>query len=257
MSSDSEHAHPHYQAHHFHTMEQQNSSNKLGMWAFLVQELLFFGGLFMAYIAMRYFYNDTFTMVQDQGLLDVNMGFTNTIVLLTSSITMALAVREAQLTPKFSTFEEQMSEANMNNVHRKKMLRLLLVTSICACVFLVIKYFEYSHKLHVGTLPGNFYDYADWQVYKDETGQILGVVTDGVVDVTIAPQVFFSLYFIMTGVHGLHVVIGVGVILWLYFRAKRGEFNEENHSAVENVGLYWHLVDLIWIFLFPLLYLVK
>ena len=92
----------------------------------------------------------------------------------------------------------------------------------------------------MGILPGKFYTYEGWE----------GTIHD-------APQLFFSIYFMMTGVHGLHVLIGVGVILWLYFRADRGEFNSQNHSAVENVGLYWHLVDLIWIFLFPLLYLVK
>ena len=248
MSSDHAH-HPPYQAHHFHTMEQQNESNKLGMWAFLVQELLFFGGLFMAYIAMRYFYGDTFTMVQDKGLLSVNMGFANTLVLLTSSLTMALAVREAQLTPIQDNEEAKM--------HRSKMMKLLLVTSVLACVFLVIKYFEYSHKIHVGLLPGDNYSYADWPVYMKD-GKILGVITEsGTVDVTLAPQVFFSLYFVMTGTHGLHVVIGVGVILWLALRAKRGEFNGENYASVENVGLYWHLVDLIWIFLFPLMYLVQ
>jgi cytochrome c oxidase subunit 3 len=249
MSSEHDH-HPPYQAHHFHSMDQQNASNKLGMWAFLVQELIFFGGLFMAYIAMRYFYGDTFTMVQDKGLLSVNMGFTNTIVLLTSSLTMALAVREAQLTPI-----EQNEEADK---HRKNMMILLLVTAVCACIFLVIKYFEYSHKIHIGLLPGNFYSYADWPVFKTEAGNILGVISeDGTIDVTLAPHVFFSLYFVMTGIHGLHVLIGVGLILWLYLRGKRGEFNSENYSAVENIGLYWHLVDLIWIFLFPLVYLVK
>jgi cytochrome c oxidase subunit 3 len=249
MSSD--HAnHPPYQAHHFHTMEQQNASNKLGMWAFLVQELLFFGGLFMAYIAMRYFYGDTFTLVQEQNLLSVPLGFTNTLVLLTSSLTMALAVREGQLTPIQNGAEA--------DAHRKKMMRYLLVTSVLACCFLVIKYFEYSHKIHLGLLPGDYYSYEQWPVFKNEAGHILGVITEnGKIDVTLAPQVFFSLYFVMTGVHGLHVLIGVGVILWLYFRARRGEFNSENYSAVENVGLYWHLVDLIWIFLFPLLYLVQ
>jgi len=251
MSSEHAHHHPHYQAHHFHTMEQQNSSNKLGMWAFLVQELLFFSGLFMAYIATRYFYGETFTEVQERNLLSIPMGFTNTIVLLTSSLTMALAVREAQLIP---TLENDESKK-----HRKNMMVLLVVTAVLACVFLVIKYFEYSHKLHVGTLPGHFYNFAEWPVYKDEsTGRILGAIREGgIIDVESAPHIFFSLYFVMTGTHGLHVVIGVGVILWLALRAKRGEFNQENYSAVENVGLYWHLVDLIWIFLFPLMYLVQ
>jgi len=250
----SDHAnHPHYQAHHFHTMEQQNATLKMGMWAFLVQELLFFGGLFMAYIAMRYFYSDTFSLVQHKNLLSIPMGFANTLVLLTSSLTMALAVREAQLTPI-----EHNEEAK---AHRKKMIVLLLVTSVLACVFLVIKYFEYSHKIHIGLLPGNLYSFSEWPVYvvgEGSTREVLGVITEtGAIDVTLAPHVFFSLYFIMTGVHGLHVLIGVGVILWLVLRAKRGEFNSENYAGVENVGLYWHLVDLIWIFLFPLLYLVQ
>jgi len=246
----SEHAdHPYYHAHHFETLEQQNASHKLGMWAFLVQELLFFAGLFMAYIAMRYFYDSTFTEVQERNLLSIPMGFTNTLVLLTSSLTMALAVREAQLTPVLDNEDARK--------HRSKMVKYLVVTAALACVFLVIKYFEYSHKIHLGILPGNLYNFAEWPVYRDGE-DILGVITEnGTVDVTKAPHVFFSLYFVMTGVHGLHVVIGIGVILWLALRGKRGEFNLENHSAVENVGLYWHLVDLIWIFLFPLLYLVK
>lgn len=249
-----EHAdHPHYQAHHFDTMEQQNASNKLGMWAFLVQELLFFAGLFMAYIAMRYFYNSTFSEVQERNLLSIPMGFANTLVLLFSSLTMALAVREAQLTPL-----EDNAEAKK---HRGNMIKYLIITAVCACIFLVIKYFEYSHKIHLGILPGNYYAFAEWPVYHlggQETGPVLGVITEnGTVDVTKAPHIFFSLYFVMTGTHGLHVLIGVGVILWLALRGKRGEFNKENYSAVENVGLYWHLVDLIWIFLFPLLYLVK
>ena len=252
MSSEHAHAdHPPYQAHFFHTMEQQNSSSKLGMWCFLVQELLFFSGLFMAYVAMRYFYPDTFSEVQERHLLSIPMGFTNTLVLLTSSLTMALAVREAQLIPIQDGAEAQK--------HRSNMMKMLLITAVLACVFLVIKYFEYTHKIHIGLLPGSFYDFAEWPVFKDPgTGRILGVMGEnGVVDVRSAPHIFFALYFVMTGVHGLHVVIGVGVILWLYLRGKRGEFNQENFAAVENVGLYWHLVDLIWIFLFPLLYLVQ
>ena len=249
-----EHAdHPHYQAHHFESMEQQNASNKLGMWAFLVQELLFFAGLFMAYLAMRYFYNSTFSEVQERNLLSIPMGFTNTLVLLGSSLTMALAVREGQMTPVADNAESK--------AHRSKMIKYLVVTAVLACVFLVIKYFEYSHKIHLGILPGNFYHFAEWPVYHAgglDTGPILGVITEnGTIDVTKAPHIFFSLYFVITGTHGLHVLIGIGVIAWLALRAKRGEFNEENYSAVENVGLYWHLVDLIWIFLFPLIYLVK
>ncbi len=246
----SEHADKkHYHAFFFHTMEQQNSSHKLGMWAFLAQELLFFSGLFMAYIAMRYFYPDTFTEVQERNLLSIPMGFVNTVVLLFSSLTMALAVREAQLIPVIENEESKL--------HRSRMIKLLLVTAGLACVFLVIKYFEYSHKIHVGTVPGNFYHFAEWPVFRDADGTILGAIrSNGVIDVSSAPHIFFSLYFVITGTHGLRVVIGVGVILWLALRAKRGEFNQEYFAAIENVGLYWHLVDLIWIFVFPLMYLV-
>ena len=251
MSSEHSHEdHPYYQAHHFHSMEQQNASAKLGMWAFLIQELLFFGGLFMAYIAMRFFYPGTFEEVQARNLLSIPMGALNTLVLLTSSLTMALAVRYASMIPK-SGNEELAAK------HRKTVMIHLMVTAILACGFLIIKYIEYSHKLHDGLVPGAAFSYEDWQVVKDSSGVVIGTVVDGGISVTDAPQVFFSIYFMMTGVHGLHVLIGIGVIIWLFLRTKRGEFNEENYCMIENVGLYWHLVDLIWIFLFPLLYLVQ
>jgi cytochrome c oxidase subunit 3 len=260
MSAEHSHEdHPHYLAHHFHTMEQQNDAAKLGMWAFLIQELLFFGGLFMAYIAMRYFYSGTFESVQERDLLSIPAGAANTIVLLTSSLTMALAVRYSQLIPKKVDDEE----SKKKEAHSRKWLKLnLLITSVLACVFLVIKFFEYSAKISHGTLPGKLYDAHDWVVHStaklSDGGDAIGTVAEnGLMAANDAPHIFFSLYFMMTGVHGLHVLIGVGVILWLYFRAKRGEFNEENFAAVENIGLYWHLVDLIWIFLFPLLYLVQ
>ena len=128
---DHGHDHPHYQAHHFHTMEQQNSSAKLGMWAFLIQELLFFSGLFMAYIAMRFFYPGTFESVQERGLLSIPWGGLNTIVLLTSSLTMALAVRCAQMLPIEKNEEHKKI--------RKSLMNYLLVTCVCAMGFLVIK----------------------------------------------------------------------------------------------------------------------
>ena len=224
-TADHGHGHgdrPYYLAHHFHDMEQQNSAVKFGMWLFLVQEILFFAGLFMAYIAMRYLYPETWLQAAEQ--LDKTMGGINTVVLLTSSLTMALAVRCAQV-------EDQ-----------KGLLRNLLLTLAGAFGFLIVKYIEYSHKLHAGLLPGKYFTATDL-VGKAEPEH--------------APQLFFSVYFMMTGVHGLHVVIGIGVIFWIFLRARRGDFNAENYSAVENVGLYWHLVDFIWIFLFPLLYLVR
>lgn len=216
-SSENAHAeHPSFLQHHFYTPEQQASASKLGMWLFLGQELLFFSGLFMAYIAMRYIYPETFLAAHEH--LNVTMGSINTVVLLTSSLTMALGVRAAQT-----------SNMRLLKFH-------MLVTIGCALLFLVIKYFEYSHKIHAGFLPGQYYS---------------GTGIPG------NPGVFFSIYFVLTGMHGLHVIIGVGVLIWIYMGARQNKFSAEYYSPVENVGLYWHLVDLIWIFLFPLLYLVK
>lgn len=225
MSATADHGHDgHHKdlAHHFINMDQQNAANKLGMWVFLVQELLFFGGLFMAYIAMRFLYPETFHHAYEH--LSIPMGAANTIVLLTSSLTMALAVRAAQ-----------------TNEPRKMLVHLGLTIGF-ACTFLVVKYFEYSHKIHDGLLPGKYF--TGWELTPLE-------------QVNDAPQLFFAIYFMMTGVHGLHVLIGIGLLAWLMVRTKRGDFSPTNYSAVENIGLYWHLVDLIWIFLFPLLYLVK
>jgi cytochrome c oxidase subunit 3 len=140
-------------------------------------------------------------------------------VLLFSSFTMAMAVRAAQLSKK------------------SDMVVFLAITIACAFGFLLVKYFEYTHKIHLGLLPGNLYSF------------------DG--DIPGNPAVFFTLYFCMTGLHGIHVVVGIGVLFWIMWRAQRGDFTRDYYVPIENVGLYWHLVDLVWIFLFPLLYLIK
>jgi cytochrome c oxidase subunit III len=217
---DTSHGHgsdsPFFQ-HHFNSMEQQASSAKLGMWLFLAQEVLFFSALFTAYLVFRYLFPETFLGAHYQ--LNATMGGINTVVLLFSSFTMAMAVRASQLS------------------NRQHTVQFLAVTILCAFGFLVVKYFEYSHKIHLGLLPGEFYSFD---------GNIPG-----------NPGVFFTLYFCMTGLHGIHVVAGIGVLTWILLRAQRGDFNRSYYVPVENVGLYWHLVDLVWIFLFPLLYLVK
>ncbi len=199
-------------------MVQQASAAKLGMWLFLAQEVLFFSGLFCFYIIFRYQHPDTMQFASEH-LLDKRLGGINTVVLLFSSVTMALAVRAAQLGD------------------RKAQVRNLIITIACACIFLVVKYFEYSHKIHVGAVPGYAYSYA---------GEIPG-----------APQTFFALYFCLTGLHGIHVLAGIFVLLWILKRANRGDFDPGYYAPIELTGLYWHLVDLVWIFLFPLLYLVK
>jgi cytochrome c oxidase subunit 3 len=209
-------AHPAFLQHHFHDAAQQASAAKFGMWLFLATEVLFFGGLFMGYIALRWFYPGSFLMAHEE--LSVPMGAINTVVLITSSLTMALAVRCAQLGD------------------RVWLVRHLGLTILFACAFLVVKYFEYSSKVHHGFLPGKHY-----------TGQGL----EGM------PELFFSCYFMMTGLHGIHVVGGIVVLTWILVKASRGGFSPQWYTPVENVGLYWHLVDLIWIFLFPLLYLMR
>ncbi len=155
--------------------------------------------------------------VEGHHHLDKIMGAINTCALIASSLTMALGVRAAQQSKKGAT------------------VAFLLMTLALAGVFLVIKYFEYAHKFHDGLLPGKYF-----------TGHLVHP----------AVPTFFSVYFMMTGIHGVHVVIGMGLITWVLLRARRGEFSSRYYWPVEGVGLYWHLVDLIWIYLFPLLYLV-
>ncbi len=201
---------------HFYSVEQQRSAAKMGMWIFLATEVLFFGGLFMAYGALRFFYPGTF--MEAHQYLSIPMGGLNTVVLITSSLTMALAVRSAQV-------DDQ-----------KNLVRMLAVTFLLAGVFLVVKYFEYSHKFHLGLLPGKYF-----------TAKGVGGM----------PHVFFGVYFVMTGLHMVHVVAGMIVIAWIFIRSRQGMFGSHHYTPVENVGLYWHIVDLVWIFLFPLLYLVK
>ena len=209
--------HPDHLAAHFADSEQQKGAAKLGMWIFLATEILFFGGLFMAYAAFRFFYPGTFLAAH--AYLSVPMGGLNTVVLITSSLTMALAVRAARLGD------------------RKNLPRLLIATFLLASVFLVVKYFEYQHKFELGLLPGRYYHAHE--------------VIPGL------PHIFFGIYFVMTGLHGVHVIAGMMVIAWITVRSYQGQYSPAWYTPVENVGLYWHLVDLIWIFLFPLLYLVK
>ncbi len=170
----------------------------------------------MAYIVFRAMYPDLF--MEASSLLDRPMGATNTAVLIFSSFTMAMAVNKTQSNDK--------NRAN----------QYLLVTFFCGLLFMVIKYMEYTHKIHEGMLPGAYYTYEGIAHAK-------------------AP-LFFSLYFMMTGLHGFHVLIGMGLILWCLIRSNRGDFSSSYFTPVENTGIYWHLVDLIWIYLFPLMYLI-
>ena len=202
--------------HHFADAEQQRESAKLGMWIFLVTEVLLFSGLFVFYAVYRALHPDMF--INAHKYLDVYLGTINTVVLISSSVTVALAIRSLQLNKS------------------KVAARYLLVTLLLAAVFLVVKYFEYHHKFELGQLPGKFYTFQGIEGTN--------------------PHVFFSIYFMMTGLHGLHVLGGMVAIFIMWIKTIKGHFSSEYYTPVENTGLYWHLVDLFWIYIFPLLYLI-
>ena len=204
-----------YVAHHFDDAHQQHDASSLGMWLFLVNEVMFFGGLFTAYVIYRSAYAEAFAHASHH--LNIVLGTINTAVLIGSSLTMAMAVHSSQ-------------------VGRQRALQLFLVlTILLGSTFLCIKGFEYAHKFHEGLVPGPGFTY----------------------DGPDAPhaQLFFSIYFAMTGLHALHMVIGIGVMSVLLAQARKGVYGAAYYTPVELSGLYWHFVDIVWIFLFPLLYL--
>ncbi len=203
-------------AHQFDSLAQQSEATTLGMWVFLVTEVLFFGGLFATYAIYRGWYPDAFAAASHE--LDVTLGAINTVVLITSSLTMALAVHAAQLG------------------QRKVLMVFLAVTMILGAAFLGIKSVEYYHKFVEHHIPG-----PSFQFEKAHARHA---------------QIFFSLYFVMTGLHAVHMVIGIGIMLVMLWLAWRGTITDEYYSPIEISGLYWHFVDIVWIFLFPLLYLI-
>jgi len=217
--------HPYLQ-HHFDNMAQQMEASTLGMWVFLVTEIMFFGGLFMAYILYRYWYPDAWAAASNH--LNVQMGAANTVVLIISSLTMVMAVRSAQIGS------------------RGGQIFFLIATILFGATFLGVKYFEYAEKFEHHLVPG--------------LGMVFAPPGDHIhaahANVGSPEQLFFSLYFIMTGIHALHMVIGIGIMSVMLFWAWRGRFSPEYYAPVEVSGLYWHFVDIVWIFLFPLLYLL-
>lgn len=291
---DGAHGHggPHL-AHHFDTYQQQFDAGKLGIWLFLLTEVLFFSGLFCAYTVYRGMHPEVF--VYAHYFLNTTMGAINTCVLLISSLTAAWAVRNAQL------------------AQRKLLVLNIIITIACACTFMVVKFFEYEHKFHDGLLPGPAFhpteqvwelesfkhkhpeaaEYAE-KLFKaaEEKDHAKGAATpagDASATPAVALQrpteeqleplikagvlgpnaedqtrpskprnahVFFGIYFFMTGLHGIHVLGGIGVFIWLLLRANKGQFGPKYFGPIDYAALYWHLVDLIWIYLFPLLYLI-
>ena len=211
------HAHDPALLHHFETIEQQKDASTLGMWFFLIQEIMFFGGLFCAYTVYRASYPETWASASHH--LPIFWGALNTGVLIGSSFTMALSVHAAQ-----------------SGKSARTIAFWVVATMVLGAVFLGVKGIEYADKWHHHLIPGlNF----QWE------GPDAGPA-----------QIFFGLYFAMTGMHALHMIIGEGLLAWIALRAWRNEFSPRYNTPVELMGLYWHFVDIVWIFLFPLLYLL-
>ena len=195
-------------------IHRDDFGSKMGMWLFLFTEVLLFGGLFILYASYRFIYADGFVVAA--GELDVFMGAINTVILLTSSLTVVLGIVALQ----------------KNN--KKLCLFFLWVTVFCGLIFLVNKYFEWGAKFHHGIYP---------------QGPALQDMSEGEV-------MYFGLYYVMTGLHGLHIIVGLAFIGFVTWQIKKDVITATNFQKLENSGLYWHLVDIIWIFLFPLFYLI-
>lgn len=204
-------------AHHFDTMAQQSHAVRLGMWLFLGTEVLLFAGLFLGYAMYRYLYPTTFQVAATH--LNLVMGTINTVVLISSSFTVAMAYHSVKIG------------------RNKTAAWLLVFTILCALAFLVIKAFEYQHKFHEGALPGQWFHFHEMEGLP-------------------GASLFFTVYFLATGLHAFHVIVGMAILVWVLARLIKGDFSPSYYIPVELGGLYWHLVDLVWIFLFPLLYLI-
>jgi len=203
-------------AHQFQDFRQQHEASRLGMWTFLVTEVMFFGGLIAGYTVYRIAYPAAFAQASNR--LDVALGAVNTVLLLASSFTMALAVRSARRGGRWA------------------LAGALGSTLLLGAAFLAIKGFEYAHKAHEQLVPGPNFRFEGPEAKPAE--------------------LFFSFYFLMTGMHAVHMVVGIGVLAVLAALAARGAFTPDRHAPVELAGLYWHFVDVVWIFLLPILYLV-
>ena len=204
----------------FDTEAQQKNASTLGMWIFLITEIMFFGGMFAVYIVYRSWYPDVFAIASSS--LNEIIGALNTGVLLLSSFTMVMAVRAGQLG------------------QQKMIVIFLILTLLFGGVFLGVKAYEWNEKFEEHHIPGQAAFHLDG-VHPEDQGHA---------------QLFFSIYFAMTGLHALHMVIGVGILLTLIVLARKGRFSASYYTPVDVAGLYWHFVDIIWIFLFPLLYLI-
>ena len=238
-AAEAHHEHLPYQRHHFETIAQQNDATNFAMWLFLLTEIMFFGGLFTAYLIYRNWFYPAFVVGSHQ--LDIFWGTLNTLLLIISSFTMAMGVWSAEK-------------------KKKKLLVVFLgLTWILGMGFLGVKTIEYGEKIEKHHVPGFHYSLqsftnpsSDPEVHKKyPQDQPLAL------DMARHTEVYFSLYFAMTGMHALHMIIGIGILTFMIIRAQQGAYTTGHVTFVENFGLYWHFVDIIWIFLFPLLYLIS
>jgi cytochrome c oxidase subunit 3 len=233
-------------------MAQQKEAAVVGMWVFLLTEILFFGGLFAAYMVYRIWYFDAFA--EASRSLSLFWGGLNTAVLIGSSLTMAMAVRCAQTNKRTAT------------------VNWLILTMILGAVFLGVKVIEYADKFEHHHVPGYNFQWAAAHEAPAAAGEHAAPVAAGAATTEAAPhrelalnadqlqlttQIYFSLYFTMTGLHALHMIIGIGIMCVITWMSWKGRFDEQYYTPVEMAGLYWHFVDIVWIFLFPLLYLVE
>ena len=218
------HDHPRLQ-HHFESMSQQHEASSLGMWIFLSTEVLFFGGLFLSYGFYRWLYYDAFIAASHHQ--NIVLGGINTAVLICSSLTVAMSIYFAQ------------------RRRQSAVIAMLVLTIILGFAFLGIKAVEYTEHIHHHLFPGPHFQFPDDPRTPVDETQFAGT-----------GQMFYVLYFFMTGLHAFHMVIGIGIFAWLLLRAMKKEFGPDYYSPLEAGGLYWHFVDIVWIFLFPMLYLI-
>lgn len=227
------HEHLPYVRHHFANAEQQREASNFGMWLFLLTEIMFFGGMFAAYLIYRNWYYPAF--VAGSHWMIIWAGTLNTTVLICSSFTMAMGVYSAELR------------------NRKALVRWLSLTLLLGCVFLGIKAFEWHAEWVEHHVPGLNFSTSDFTHVDPRYPQDKPLAPD----MAEKTQSYFSLYFLLTGVHALHMLIGVSILVFLIFHAYRGAYTGGHMNLIENFGLYWHFVDIVWIFLFPLLYLIS
>ncbi|HEX7728120.1 MAG TPA: cytochrome c oxidase subunit 3 family protein [Terracidiphilus sp.] len=233
------HAHPPYQRHHFETIAQQNDATNFAMWLFLLTEIMFFGGLFCAYLIYRNWYYPAFVAASHQ--LDIFWGTLNTGVLITSSFTMAMGVWCAETKKKSG------------------LVLCLALTFVLGLAFLGVKGIEYHEKWEKHHIPGLHYSLNSFlNPSTDEAAVKAGDDKHPIAaDMAVHTELYFFLYFAMTGMHALHMIIGIAILGFMLVRAQAGAYTNGHVTFVENFGLYWHFVDIIWIFLFPLLYLIS